>query len=148
MTSMGPGLLSTLQPDFGIGQCIVYQVLLGEGIGVGFLLSVFVVQTTLSFTDIPLPHGPDDLTFIQLLGGCIFLSVAQDIFRNRLSAGIHTALPMPDPGAVINVRPPSIQRVDSGIPRSLVNKNIYVMVHNFDPAIGLSAASISTAIVI
>ena len=114
MPSIGAGLLSTLQSDFGTGQWMVYQVILGEGIGMGFQLPAFLVQTTLLSTYWYLPpHGLDALSFIQLLGDCIFVSIARDIFRNRLLAGNHTTLPMVDPRAVNNVGPTNFQRVYS-----------------------------------
>ncbi|RAK87740.1 hypothetical protein BO79DRAFT_229239 [Aspergillus costaricaensis CBS 115574] len=97
-----------------------------DGIGMGFQLLVFV-----------------------LLHGCTFVFVAQDIFRNRLSAGIHTALPMLDPRAVNNVGPTSLQRVySSDTPSSVDIMNNYVVVHTFHPAIGLSDASFFAATVV
>ncbi|PYH72096.1 uncharacterized protein BO88DRAFT_422963 [Aspergillus vadensis CBS 113365] len=67
MASIGAGLLSILHSDLGTGQWIVHQVVLGEGIGIGFQL--------------------------PLLGGCIFVSVAQGIFRKRNYVVVHTFHP-------------------------------------------------------
>ncbi|GKZ35922.1 hypothetical protein AbraIFM66950_006757 [Aspergillus brasiliensis] len=147
MASISAGLLSTLQPGSGTGEWIGYQVVLGMGIGVGFQLPVFVVQTTLAAADIPTATAL--MTFIQLLGGAIFVSVAQNIFRNQLASDIRTALPLLDPTAVINAGPTSLRGMYSGDTlTTLIGLYNDAVVHTFYLAIGLAAASFLAATVI
>ncbi|GCB25950.1 putative HC-toxin efflux carrier TOXA [Aspergillus awamori] len=147
MASIAAGLLSMLHPSSGAGEWIGYQVLLGSSIGMGFQLPVFVVQTTLASTDIPTATAL--MTFIQLLGGAIFVSVAQNVFRNQLAADIRAALPMLDPKAVINAGPTSLRAMYSGETlTTLVAMYNDAVVHTFYLAIGLAAASFLAATVI
>lgn len=86
ITSAGAGMLSTLQPHSGIGQWLGYQVLLSAGAGLG-------AQNALLVPQVALP--PDDtimaitvLTFVQVLAGSVSLSLAENIFRGRLTSNI------------------------------------------------------------
>ena len=86
LMSIGAGLLTTLRVDSSTGHWIGYQLLFGIGSGAGFQQPAVAAQTVLALEDIPI--GTAIMVFIQLLGGAMFVSVAQNIFTNQLVSGI------------------------------------------------------------
>ncbi|KAL8829338.1 MAG: hypothetical protein Q9191_002067 [Dirinaria sp. TL-2023a] len=91
--SIGAGLLTTLKVDSSTAQWIGYQVLFGLGTGWGFQQTAVAAQTVLALVDIPI--GTALMVFIQLLGGAMFVTIAQNIFTNHLVSGI-LAIQIPD----------------------------------------------------
>ncbi|KAK2735067.1 hypothetical protein FQN57_001347 [Myotisia sp. PD_48] len=86
LSAIGAGLLTTFTPATGHQQWIGYQVLFGFGLGIGMQQAVVATQTVLSRADVPI--GSSLVLFGQQIGGAIFIAVAQNIFTNKLSAGI------------------------------------------------------------
>ena len=99
LLTIGSGLCSTFKVHTGLGNWIGYQVILGVGAGVGFQQCINSLQTVLPLQDIPI--GIAIVTFAQSLSGAIFISVAQNVFQNRLMASISEYAPMMNPGAII-----------------------------------------------
>ncbi|KAH8652595.1 major facilitator superfamily domain-containing protein [Tricladium varicosporioides] len=91
VASLGMGLLSTLQPDSPSSKWIGFQALFGLGIGAGLMQMVLIAQTVLATDDIP--TGTAALIFFQTLGGAVMLSVAQNVFQNRLLANLREVFP-------------------------------------------------------
>ena len=84
--SIGAGLLTTLQIQSSTAKWIGYQIIFGLGTGAGFQQTAVAAQTTLPPDDIAI--GTSIMVFIQLLGGAMFVSIAQSVFTNKLVNGI------------------------------------------------------------
>ncbi|MCJ1414988.1 hypothetical protein MMC32_001318 [Xylographa parallela] len=99
LMAIGAGLLSTFRVDTGSGEWIGYQIIAGCGVGLGIQTPVIAIQTVLRLEDVPV--GTSLILFSQTLGGAIFVSVAQNIFTNKLLSGIITTVPSIDPAFVL-----------------------------------------------
>ncbi|KAI0379851.1 putative MFS aflatoxin efflux pump [Hypomontagnella monticulosa] len=82
LTSVGAGLLTTLQLDTGTGQWIGFQVIYGFGMGMCFQAPNLAAQTVLPTKDVPI--GTSLVFFCQLLSGSIFISVGQNVLDSQL----------------------------------------------------------------
>lgn len=80
--TIGSGLISTLKADSGHPQWIGYQALYGIGAGAGLTQPMIAVQAAVTPTDAP--SVTVIVVFMQTLGGAIFVSVAQNMFHNKL----------------------------------------------------------------
>ena len=109
LSSIGAGLLSTLQPNSAQGEWIGYQALYGIGIGCGFQSSMMPAQNVLQRSDVPL--GVSLMFFMQQLGGAIFVSVGQNIFSNELVDRLVSRLPGLDPKVIVNTGATDLRRV-------------------------------------
>ncbi|KAJ7119193.1 putative efflux pump antibiotic resistance protein [Mycena crocata] len=100
LTSIGAGLLSTFEVDTGHAMWIGYQVLYGLGVGAGIQQPLMVVQTVLAPQDVA--TGTSLILFMQTLAGAVFVSVGQNVFRNKLVSGLAIQLPQLDPSVVLD----------------------------------------------
>lgn len=103
LMSIGAGLLTTFQTTTGHEKWIGYQVLYGFGLGLGMQQASVAAQTVLSRKDVP--TGASLMQFGSAFGGSVFVSVAQNIFTNRLIKDLVKALPqsgMDIVGTVVN----------------------------------------------
>lgn len=82
ISSIGYGLLTTFEPDTKSGKWIGYQILVGAGLGMGLQQSLMAVQTVLEMNDVS--TGTALMVFMQTLGGALFVSIAQNVFANKL----------------------------------------------------------------
>ncbi|MCJ1243902.1 MFS sugar transporter [Trapelia coarctata] len=98
LMAIGAGLLTTLTVTSGTGMWIGYQIIFGLGVGSGFQQPLIAAQTVLPLEDIPV--GTSTVMFIQLLGGSLFVSVAQNVFSNALVTNLLTSVPGLNPAAV------------------------------------------------
>ncbi|KAL6696732.1 MFS general substrate transporter [Trichoderma pleuroticola] len=80
--TVGTGLLTTLDVHSPLKVWFGYQVVAGLGIGAGFQTAVLVVQTVLTQEWVPI--GTACVQFFQVLGGAVFVAVAQTLFQNGL----------------------------------------------------------------
>ena len=94
------GLISTFTPDTGAGEWISYQILYGIGIGMAFQPPFIAVQTVLD--DSTVPTALVLLSFTQIFGGIVVLSIAQNVFLNRLTGNLAMEVPGLDPNLVLN----------------------------------------------
>jgi aryl carrier-like protein len=88
-TSTGSGLLSTLQPNSGIGKWLGYQVLLSAGAGLGAQNALLVPQVALFSDDIV--TGITVLTSVQIVAGSVALAIGESIFQGRLNANLRAS---------------------------------------------------------
>jgi hypothetical protein len=110
VAALGMGLLSTLKPDSGHTVWIGYECLFGLGIGAGLMQSVMIAQTVLDIDDTP--TGTAALIFFQTFGGAVMISVAQNVFQNRLVADIKAVFPGLDPATLLgNTGATNLQKV-------------------------------------
>ncbi|PYI30110.1 MFS toxin efflux pump [Aspergillus indologenus CBS 114.80] len=80
--AIGGGLLSTLEPNSKAAHWIGYQIIIGIGAGIGLQQPMLVCQAALGPADVP--SATAIVVFTQTLGGAIFVSVAQNVFQNKL----------------------------------------------------------------
>jgi len=99
LMSVGSGLLATLQPTTGSGAWIGFQIIFGAGVGFGMQNTLIAAQTVLPKQDIPI--GTAIIMFSQTLGGALFISVAQNVFTNRLLANLQKVVPDLSPALVL-----------------------------------------------
>lgn len=81
-SSVGAGLITTFQPHTSHPAWIGYQVLYGMGIGLGMQGPSLAVQASLPQADVPI--GIAAMFFAREMGGAIFVSVAQNLFANKV----------------------------------------------------------------
>ena len=94
LSAVGAGLVSTLSVDSPSREWIGFQALLGSGIGFCLQQPLLVAQTVLHRDDVP--FGVALMNLSQMLGGAIFVAVAQSVFQRRLASGFSSALPEVD----------------------------------------------------
>lgn len=101
VASVGAGLMTTWTVDVSTGRWIGYQILFGLGIGLGMQQSLVAAQAALPVADTAI--GTTLPMFGQMFGGSLFVSVAQNLFTNKLLTGLATINDLGmDPQAVIN----------------------------------------------
>lgn len=108
LLTIGAGLCTTLGVQTGPGRWIGYQVILGVGAGVGFQQCINALQTVLPLQDIPV--GIAIITFSQSLSGALFISIAQNVFHNRLVASLTEYAPRIDPDSVVEAGAANLSR--------------------------------------
>lgn len=99
LLTIGSGLCTTFKVNTGNGPWIVYQIIIGMGAGVGFQQCINALQTVLPVHDIPV--GIAIITFAQSLSAALFISIAQNVFQNRLVANLRHVAPDVNPAAII-----------------------------------------------
>ncbi|KAK3997517.1 putative MFS multidrug transporter [Cladorrhinum sp. PSN332] len=122
LVSIGAGLLTTLQVDTPQPQWVGFQVLYGFGLGLGMQVPNLAAQTVLANKDVPI--GTSLMLFTQLLGGSVFLSVAQNVFNSKLTEKL-SRLPGYSPGLLMSNGATSLvkQFPESVRPEALVQYN-------------------------
>ncbi|KAL8694157.1 MAG: hypothetical protein Q9218_001154 [Villophora microphyllina] len=101
LMAIGVGLISTWKQDTNHSMWIGYQVIYGLGVGFGMQQPLIAVQTVLPLADVPV--GTTIIIFIQTLGGALFISVAQNIFNNRLISNLVADVPSIDPSLILQI---------------------------------------------
>lgn len=107
LMAIGAGLLSTFETDTGAGKWIGYQIVFGAGVGLGMQNTLIAAQTVLPKADIPI--GTAIIMFSQTLGGALFISVAQNVFTNRLITNLKQVVPDLNPQLVLSVGATSLK---------------------------------------
>lgn len=95
----GAGLLSAWQAYSSTAVLIGYQIPAGIGGGLGIPQAHLAAQTVLGIDDVPV--GAVLLIFAQIFGGTLFISIAENVFTNRLVVELRTSAPRLDPGMVL-----------------------------------------------
>lgn len=108
LMAIGVGLISTFKVDSPPAHWIGYQIIYGIGVGIGMQQSLIAVQTVLPLKDVP--TGTSILIFAQTFGGALFISVAQNVFTNRLASNLIKTVPTLDPSIVINTGATELSR--------------------------------------
>ena len=106
LMAVGAGLMTTFTLDTPSNLWIGYQIIFGLGSGFGFQQPLIAAQTVLSIKDVPI--GTSIVLFVQLLGGALFISAAQNIFTNKLVEGV-IQIPGISPELVIQTGATEIQ---------------------------------------
>ncbi|MCJ1477933.1 MFS sugar transporter [Lambiella insularis] len=101
LMAIGAGLLTTLTVGSGIGMWLGYQIIYGFGVGFGFQQPLMAAQTVLPLEDVPV--GTSTVMFIQILGGALFVSAAQNVFENQLVTNLIAAnIPNLNPQTIVS----------------------------------------------
>ncbi|KAK0643173.1 putative efflux pump antibiotic resistance protein [Cercophora newfieldiana] len=99
LTTVGCGLLYTLDIDTSTGKWIGYQILLGFAIAFPFQNALNIAQANSTNEDMSMATA--FLTFFQILGGAFSISAAQSGFVNRLISSLAVHAPAVHPLQVI-----------------------------------------------
>ncbi|KAK5195755.1 hypothetical protein LTR99_002280 [Exophiala xenobiotica] len=100
LSSIGAGLLTTFEVHTGHEKWIGYQAIYGLGVGFGLQQALVTVQAVLPLHQVP--TGTALVMFMQTFGGALFVSVAQNVFNNRLISELPTYAPGVDPEIVVH----------------------------------------------
>ncbi|KZT20495.1 putative MFS multidrug transporter [Neolentinus lepideus HHB14362 ss-1] len=118
--AVGAGLLTTFKPNTAHPMWIGYQVIFGFGLGLGLQQPGMAAQTTLEPKDTS--TGVSLMFFGQSLGGAVFLSVAENIFTNKLVSGFERVAGL-DSATVVNTGATALRQI---IPQSQL-ENVLVV---------------------
>lgn len=99
LTSIGVGLLTSFQVGTDHPMWIGVQVMIGFGVGFGSQQAFIGAQNILDRKDIPI--GTAIIVFSQTLGSTMFVSIAQNVFTNRLEANLGN-IPGFDPSVLLS----------------------------------------------
>ncbi|KAJ5950761.1 uncharacterized protein N7479_009174 [Penicillium vulpinum] len=100
LLAIGYGLMSMFHVDTSKGVWVGYQILAGVGVGAGMQQSMIAAQVVLDISDIP--SGTSIIVFTQTLGGALFISIGNNVFRNKLVEYLAKNLPNLDPALILN----------------------------------------------
>lgn len=148
LMAVGAGLLTTLEVDSGHAKWIGYQVLYGMGVGAGMQQPLIAVQAGLPDVDVPV--GTAMIMFSQMLGGALFISVAQNVFTNKLRENIVALVPSIDPAIIINTGATqlksAINNIDSGLLPAVLTAYNKSLTSTFYVTVATGALSIFGAV--
>ncbi|KAJ7200941.1 major facilitator superfamily transporter [Mycena haematopus] len=94
------GLISTLKINSNHTKWIPYQFVAGIGVGLGQQQPLLAAQAVLDLKDVPI--GTSMIMFSQTLGGALFISIAQNVFTNKLVSGLLSKVPDVSPALVLS----------------------------------------------
>ncbi|OBT79326.1 hypothetical protein VF21_01842 [Pseudogymnoascus sp. 05NY08] len=144
--SIGAGLLTLLKVDSSKGAWVGFQFIYGLGVGLGFQQGGVAAQAVLKFSDVPI--GTAVVLFVQILGGAVFVGVAQNLFTNNLVKNL-TALHIPnfDPNEIVHAGATNLRHMvaPERLPEVLVAYNAAIM-KTFQLGLILSCLSILGAV--
>ena len=99
LSTIGAGLISTLDIGSSSGQWIGYQALIGIGSGMAIQVPMIVNQAVVEMSDISTVSSMT--LFFQTIGGAFFVSAGETAFANTLLAKIPITAPNVSPAAVL-----------------------------------------------
>ncbi|CAG8954324.1 hypothetical protein HYFRA_00005947 [Hymenoscyphus fraxineus] len=101
LTSIASGLLSTMSPGSGTAPWVIFQLISGFSRGLTMQQPLTAIQAAVPKKEFPVASA--FLMFAQILGGSIFISLAQTIFSNQLRPALALFAPEVDAARVIEV---------------------------------------------
>ncbi|KAH7322428.1 MFS multidrug transporter [Stachybotrys elegans] len=107
LLSTGAGLISTFTVHTPSSAWIGYQIIFGAGVGLGMQQPLMAIQNALDLKDVP--TGTSMITFLQTLGGALFIIVAQSVFTSEVVRQLEAALPSLDPSVILNTGATELQ---------------------------------------
>ena len=99
ISTIGAGLVYTLNIGSSSGAWIGYQVLAGIGSGLSFQIPIIVVQGVADPADIS--SLSSIILFFQTITGAVFISIAQALFSNKLLQEVAAHVEGIDPATVV-----------------------------------------------
>ncbi|KAG8627311.1 hypothetical protein KVT40_004794 [Elsinoe batatas] len=122
----GSGAFTTLQPDTGKAAWIGFQILVGAAVGLCLQQPITAAQTVLADTDIP--TGITFITFCQILGSTVFVSICQAVLTQTLSSELAASFPGFDTSSIARVGATDIRglvpREQMGLVLEAYNKGV------------------------
>ncbi|KAI9695776.1 MAG: hypothetical protein M1820_008448 [Bogoriella megaspora] len=109
ISTVGSGMIYTLDIGTSSSKWIGYQALGGIGIGIAIQVPIIIGQAVVDPID--LSSVTAMLLFFQTLAGAIFISVAQSIFSNRLLHVAAARIPSVNPGMIVATGATDIRKV-------------------------------------
>jgi MFS family permease len=98
-STVGAGLLYTLDMSSNPAHWIGYQIVSGIGLGLGFQIPIIVAQASVDLHEISTVSAV--FLFFQSIGGSFFVSAGQSSFANTLVGTLATNAPGVDPAIVV-----------------------------------------------
>ncbi|KAF8173806.1 major facilitator superfamily protein [Mycena galopus ATCC 62051] len=147
LMGVGSGLISTFGVNTGHAHWIGFQIIYGLGVGFGMQQPVMAAQTVLSLQDIP--TGTSLIMFFQTLGGALFVSVAQNVFTNKLKDGLASQVPGLNPAIVLSAGATSLRdAVDAQYLPAVISAYNDALVSGFYVSVAMACLSLSGALAI
>ncbi|KAI4095682.1 MAG: hypothetical protein LQ339_007171 [Xanthoria mediterranea] len=145
LMAIGVGLMSTWKSDTNHSMWIGYQVIYGLGIGFGMQQPLIAVQTVMPLEDVPI--ATTAIIFIQTFGGALFISVAQNIFTNRLVSNLVRDVPSIDPALVLQIGATNLKKaVDPSVISDVLVAYNSAITQTFYVSVATAALSIFGAV--
>jgi hypothetical protein len=101
VSTVGAGLIFTLNIGSSSGKWIGYQIIAGLGLGVGFQIPIIATQAISRVAD--LPSATAMVLFCQTLGGAIFVAAGQSALANVVLKKLPIYVPSVNPAQVFAV---------------------------------------------
>lgn len=140
LLTIGCGLCTTFKVHTARSIWIGYQVIIGVGAGIGFQQCYNALQTVLPLKDIPI--GIAIITFSQSLSGALCISIAQNVFQNRLARNLTEYAPMIDPDVIIRGGAANLaERIPSKFLSSVLFAYNVAVTQTFYVSVGTAALS-------
>ncbi|PMD38673.1 major facilitator superfamily transporter [Hyaloscypha variabilis F] len=111
VSTLGAGLIFTLDIDSSSGKWIGFQVIAGLGLGVGFQIPIIATQATSSVAD--LSSATAMVLFCQTLGGAVFVAAGQSALANVVLKKLPVYVPNVDPAKVFAIGATELKNVFS-----------------------------------
>ncbi|KAJ7105879.1 major facilitator superfamily domain-containing protein [Mycena epipterygia] len=147
LTAVGTGLISTLKVNSGHTKWIPFEIVCGLGVGLGMQQPILAAQTVLELKDIPV--GTSIIMFSQTLGGALFISIAQNVFTNKLVSGLIANVPGVSPSLVLSAGATSLK---DAVPQQFLAGVLFAyneaLVAAFYVAIAMACISLAGALII
>ncbi|KAJ7136303.1 major facilitator superfamily transporter [Mycena crocata] len=146
ITSVGIGLLTMLTVHSGKSKWIAFEIICGVGAGFGMQQPILAAQAVLTLTDIPI--GTSIIMFSQTLGGALFISIAQNVFSNKLISGLAGVVNV-SPALVLSAGATSLKEAvpDAQLPAVLVVYN-QALISAFYVSLAMACLSLIGALAI
>ena len=109
LLAIGYGLMSMFHTDTSKAVWIGYQIITGAGAGSGMQQSLIGVQVVLPLADVP--TGTAMVVFAQTLGGALFVSIGNNVFRNKLFEYLAKYAPKVDVASILKAGATGLQSV-------------------------------------
>lgn len=119
MSTLGAGLIYTLDINSSAGHWIGYQIIAGVGFGAGIQLPIIVGQALSEPGDITTSTAL--MLFAQTIGGALFVGAAEAAYANTLIKALRRTVPSVSPQSVINI---GATQIRSSFPADVVPKII------------------------
>ncbi|KAJ7617034.1 major facilitator superfamily domain-containing protein [Roridomyces roridus] len=107
--AVGTGLITTLSTTSNHTRWLPFEIICGLGMGFGMQQPMLAAQAVLDIADVP--TGTSVIMFSQTLGGALFISIAQNVFTNKLVQGIVDRVPSVDPNLVLGAGATALRTV-------------------------------------
>ncbi|KAH7140952.1 major facilitator superfamily domain-containing protein [Dactylonectria macrodidyma] len=144
--AIGAGMLTLYEVETPQEKWAGFLFLYGFGVGLGFQQGGVAAQAVLPLADVSI--GTAMVMFFQMLGGALFVSVAQNLFTNRLVSNLmELSIAGLEPEAVVNAGATAVRSMvdPEMLPQVLVAYND-ALVKTFQLGLILSCLSVLGAI--